>query len=132
MEDEIVRALIESARAARDRAYAPYSGFHVGAAVLSGSGRIHVGCNVENASYGATICAERAAIASMVAAGETKLVAVAVFVDDEDPAMPCGICRQVIAELGPRAEIVTATPQKTKRSTIEQLLPDAFVFKRER
>jgi cytidine deaminase len=132
VEDEQIGALIESARAVRERAYAPYSGFQVGAAVLTASGEVHVGCNVENASYGATICAERAAIATMVAAGETKITAVVVFVDDEEPAMPCGICRQVIAEFGPGAEIVTATPRKTKRSTIEALLPDAFVFKRER
>jgi len=132
LEDEIVEALIESARAVRDKAHAPYSGFQVGAAVLSESGKIYVGCNVENASYGATLCAERSAIAQMVAAGEKKLLTVAVFVDAEEPAMPCGICRQVIGEFGPHCEIVTATPHGTKRTTIEHLLPDPFVFRRER
>lgn len=129
MEDEFLEALIESARAARERAYAPYSGFRVGAAVLSESGKIYVGCNVENASYGASMCAERAAIAQMVAAGETRLVTVSVFVDASEPAMPCGICRQWITELGPHAEIITSTPTSTKRSTIDQLLPDPFVFR---
>ena len=132
MSDELIEALIESARAVRDNAYAPYSGFMVGAAVLSESGKIYVGCNVENASYGATLCAERSAIAQMIAAGEKQVLTVAVFVDGKEPAMPCGVCRQVIAELGPHAEIVTATPKGTKRTTIEHLLPDPFVLRRER
>jgi cytidine deaminase len=104
----------------------------VGAAVLSESGRIYVGCNVENASYGATLCAERGAIAQLVAAGEREVAAVAVFVDADEPAMPCGICRQVIAELGTHAEIVVATPRAKRQTTIAALLPDPFVFKRER
>jgi cytidine deaminase len=130
LSDEIVEALIESARAVRDNAYAPYSGFRVGAAVISESGKIYVGCNVESASYGATLCAERAAIAQMLASGEHRVVTVAVFVDAAEPAMPCGICRQWIAELGPHAEIVTATPGRVRRTTIEQLMPDPFVLKR--
>jgi cytidine deaminase len=130
--DDLIEALIESARAVREKAYAPYSGFMVGAAVLSESGKIYVGCNVENASYGATLCAERSAIVQMVAAGERQVLTVAVFVDGDEPAMPCGLCRQVIAELGPHAEIVTATPKGTKRTRIEHLLPDPFVLRRER
>ena len=132
MEDDLIDALIESARAVRDAAYAPYSGFQVGAAVISESGHIYVGCNVENASFGATLCAERAAIAQMVAGGEKQLLTVAIFVDAEEPAMPCGICRQVIAEFGRHVEVVSCTPKVHKHTTIEQLLPDAFVFKRER
>jgi cytidine deaminase len=132
LEDEPMEILIESARAVRERAHAPYSGFRVGAAVRSASGQIYVGCNVENASYGATLCAERGALAQMVAAGEKQALAVAVFVDADEPAMPCGICRQVIAEFGPHTEIVTATPTERKRTTIEHLLPDPFVFNRER
>ncbi|HEX7668268.1 MAG TPA: cytidine deaminase [Polyangiaceae bacterium] len=132
MSDDLIEALIESARAVREKAYAPYSGFPVGAAVLSESGKIYVGCNVENASYGATLCAERSAIVQMVAAGERQILTVAVFVDGEEPAMPCGLCRQVIAELGPHAEIVTATPKGVKRTSIEHLLPDPFVLRRER
>jgi cytidine deaminase len=131
VEREREEALIAAARAVRENAHAPYSGFHVGAAVVSDSGKIYVGCNVESASYGATICAERSAVAQMVASGETNALGVAVFVDAEEPAMPCGICRQVIADLGPNAEIVSATPKKAKRTTIAELLPDAFVFKRE-
>ena len=130
MNDELVEVLIESARAVRDNAYAPYSAFRVGAAVISESGKIYVGCNVESASYGATLCAERAALAQMIAAGEHRVVTVAVFVDGAEPAMPCGICRQWISELGPHAEIVSATPERVKRTTIEQLMPDPFVLKR--
>ena len=132
MEEELFEALIESARAVRVNAHAPYSGFRVGAAVISESGKIYVGCNVENSSYGATLCAERAAIAQLIAGGDKRVLGVAVFVDAEEPAMPCGICRQVIADLGPDADVVTATPRKTKRSSIRGLLPDPFVFKRER
>lgn len=128
MENEVLEALIESARTVRDHAHAPYSRFKVGAAVISESGKIYVGCNVESATYGATLCAERSAIARMVAAGERRAVAVAVFVDDAEPAMPCGICRQWIAEFGPHAEVVSATPSKSKLTTIEHLLPDPFVF----
>jgi cytidine deaminase len=84
---------------------------------------------VESATYGATLCAERAAIARLVASGDARVVAVAVFVDDVEPAMPCGICRQWIAELGPGAQIVSATPRRVKRATIEQLLPDPFVLR---
>jgi cytidine deaminase len=127
-DDERLRALIESARTVRENAYAPYSRFRVGAAVLTRAGNVHVGCNVENASYGATICAERAALFGMIASGDTAPVAVAIFVDGAEPAMPCGMCRQVISELGRDVLIVTATPDRVKHSTIEALLPDAFVL----
>jgi cytidine deaminase len=121
--------VLEAARAVRERAHAPYSRFKVGAAVLSEAGNIHVGCNVESATYGATLCAERAAIARLIASGDTRVVLVAIFVDDAEPAMPCGICRQWIAEFGPGARIVAATPRAEKRATIEQLLPDPFVLR---
>jgi cytidine deaminase len=126
MSDEVVEVLIESARAARDRAYAPYSRYRVGAAVMSESGKIYVGCNVENASYGATLCAERAAIAQMVTAGEQRLLTVAVFTEDDQPASPCGICRQVIAEFASDAEIILASPRAMRRTTLDALLPDRF------
>jgi cytidine deaminase len=129
--DEIVEALVESARAVRDKAYAPYSGFKVGAAVISETGKIYVGCNVENASYGATLCAERAAIARMVAAGEQRLLTVAVFTDRDEPAMPCGICRQVIEEFGHGAEIIATNGRRTRRTTADALLPAAFSLKSE-
>jgi len=129
MHDPKLRALVESARAAREHAYAPYSKFRVGAAVLTDAGNVHVGCNVENASYGATICAERAAVFRMVASGETRIVAVAIYVDEPEPAMPCGMCRQVIAEFGQDVTIITAGRDLVKESTIATLLPDAFVLR---
>ena len=132
MEDPKLHALVEAARAAREHAYAPYSKFRVGAAALTDAGTVHVGCNVENASYGATICAERAAVFRMVSSGETRLVAVAIYVDEDEPAMPCGMCRQVIAEFGSDVRIVTAGRTEVKESTIAALLPDAFVLRRER
>jgi cytidine deaminase len=128
VQDESIRALVQAARDVREHAHAPYSGFRVGAAVLTEAGNVHLGCNVENASYGATICAERAAIFAMVTSGEKDLAAVAIFVDDAEPAMPCGMCRQVIAEFGRDVKIVTATPARTKHSTIAELLPEAFVL----
>jgi cytidine deaminase len=124
--DEVLEALVESARAARDRAYAPYSRFRVGAAVMTDTGKIFVGCNVENATYGATLCAERSAIAQMVSAGENRIVALAVFTDADEPAAPCGICRQVIAEFARDAEIILATPGRTRRTTLDVLFPDRF------
>ncbi len=122
------QALLDLARDARERAYAPYSKFRVGAAVLSESGRIYVGCNVENATYGATICAERSAVCVMVAAGETKLQGVAVFSDAEPPATPCGICRQVLAEFAEDAWVIVGTPRRSQRFSLAALLPERFAL----
>jgi len=119
-----------AARSVREQAYAPYSGFRVGAAVLAKSGKSYVGCNVENASFGATVCAERNAIAAAVAAGERELVAVAVHTEADTPALPCGLCRQVIQEFGPGALIVSTTSTQRKQTTLPALLPEAFVFRR--
>ena len=118
--------LLAAARAVRRRAHAPYSKFRVGAAVLDERGRLHVGCNVENASFGLTVCAERNAIAAAVAAGAKRIRAVAVIADPA--ATPCGACRQVIAELGPAAtEILLARPSGAPRATtLGALLPEAF------
>lgn len=121
-------SLIRRAREARDRAYAPYSNFRVGAAVLSESGHIYTGCNVENATYGATICAERAAVCAMVAAGDTRLVAVAVFSEASPPATPCGICRQVLAEFADDAVVVVATSQMRRSLSLARLLPEKFAL----
>ena len=120
--------LLAAARAVRRRAHAPYSRFRVGAAVLDERGRVHVGCNVENASFGLTVCAERNAIAAAVAAGAKRLRAVAVVADPA--ATPCGACRQVIAELGPATtEILLARPTGAPRATtLGALLPDAFTL----
>ncbi|MEM6795133.1 MAG: cytidine deaminase [Acidobacteriota bacterium] len=93
-------ALLAVATAARERAYAPYSQFQVGAALLAESGEIFAGCNVENRSFGLCICAERTAVASAVAAGERSWRAVAVVTDTSPPALPCGMCRETLQELG--------------------------------
>src|ERR1700741_3390871 len=103
MDPAIGQRLVEAAIAARSRAHAPYSNFQVGAAVATASGEIFGGCNVENASYGLTICAERAAVCAAVAAGHKEIVAVAVVT--LGAASPCGACRQVLSEFGPSMEI---------------------------
>ena len=97
--DDEARALLELAKAVRDKAYAQYSGFHVGAALLAESGQVYLGVNVENSSYPAGICAERSAISAAITAGERKFSAVAISGGDGDaPCYPCGICRQVLSE----------------------------------
>lgn len=120
-------ALIEAARAVRLNAYAPYSRFKVGAAVLGESGRVYVGCNVENASFPLTVCAERTAIGSAVAAGEKRILKVAVITDTEPPASPCGACRQVIFEMGTEAAVIVASLKGHRHdTTIRALLPEGF------
>ena len=118
-------ALVEQAIAARQRAYAPYSRYRVGAALLTAIGDLFFGCNVENASYPATICAERVALTSAVAAGQRHFVAIAVAT--HDGGMPCGICRQVMAELGPEMVVYIADRDGNYRiSDVVTLLPDSF------
>ena len=119
-------SLVEAARRVRDRAYAPYSKFRVGAALEGEDGSVHVGCNVENASYGLAMCAERVAVGAAVAAGVQRVRRVAVVTDVEPPAAPCGACRQVLAEFGPDAEIVAAGPRSTLRWRMTDLLPAPF------
>lgn len=92
--------LIKKAVEAKEKAYAPYSGFRVGAALQTDNGRIYTGCNVENSSFGATICAERTAIVKAISEGETKIRAIAITSDSDRLTYPCGICRQVISEFG--------------------------------
>ena len=121
------RRLVAAARQAAEVAYAPYSKFRVGSAVLTASGETFTGCNVENASYGLSCCAERTAIFKAVAGGARKILAVAVYTPTPKPTLPCGACRQVIHEFGPAAEVVCAC-ESTERfeSTLAQLLPGAF------
>lgn len=119
--------LVAQARAARERAYCPYSHFAVGAAVLTSQGQVFHGCNVENAAFAATICAERAALMSAYSAGARDIVALAVVADAPGPVSPCGTCRQVIHELAPGATVVMANLQGNQRTTTPQeLLPGGF------
>jgi cytidine deaminase len=125
----------DAAREARARAYAPYSHYRVGAAVLTKAGRVYSGCNVENASYGATICAERAAITAMVAAGDRDPVACVVVTAGSSPGSPCGICRQVLSEFARDMKVLLlaedARGHLAARKTVRLagLLPLAFRFK---
>jgi cytidine deaminase len=125
--DATLDDLAAAAKAASARAYCPYSKFPVGAAVLTDSGEVFTGCNVENASYGLTICAERNAIFQAVARGQTTILAVAIYTPTTFPSAPCGACRQVINEFGPDADIVSVCDgPETLRTTLGRLLPDAF------
>jgi len=120
--------LFRAAERARARAYAPYSKFKVGAAALFEDGSIYPGCNVENASYGLALCAERNAIGSAVIAGKKRLLAMAILADAPRPCPPCGMCRQVMAEFAEReAEVHCRNLAGAEaRYTVGQLLPDAF------
>jgi cytidine deaminase len=120
-------ALAEAALEARSLAYAPYSNFQVGAAVLTASGRIFRGGNIENAAYPMTVCAERVALFSAYAAGERAIVALAVATDTEDVASPCGACRQVMLELAPRSAVLLTNLRGERRLTSpSELLPGGF------
>jgi cytidine deaminase len=118
--------LVEAAWQVRQLAYAPYSNFQVGAALLAADGRIFVGCNVENLSYGLTNCAERVAVGAAVAAGVREFVAVAVVADTAVPISPCGACRQVLAEFGVE-RILLANRTERLEFTLDDLLPRAKV-----
>ncbi|WP_101068962.1 cytidine deaminase [Roseovarius salinarum] len=126
--------LLDEARAVRENAHAPYSGFRVGAAVRGGSGRVYRGCNVENAAYPEGVCAETAAIAAMVAAGETELAEIAVIADGAAPVSPCGGCRQRMAEFaGPELRVVMGTTRGSSTAvTLGELLPMTFGSHRSR
>ena len=126
--DEPLRALFEAAAAARERAYAPYSRFRVGAALRTPSGRIHAGCNVENAAYPTGTCAEAGAIGAMVAAGERAIVEILVVGEGPGLVTPCGACRQRIREFGAPGTAIHAADPANLRATfrLEELLPEAF------
>jgi len=120
--------LVAAARAALKHAYAPYSKFHVGAAILTADGKTFTGCNVENASYGLTVCAERNAIFAAVAAEGSgmRIKAVAVATERDGPCAPCGACRQVIFEFGPDALVLFRGQSGTEQMAITKLLPEGF------
>ena len=120
--------LVELASQVRQFSYSPYSKFRVGAAVECGDGRIFTGCNVENASYGLTMCAERVALGKAISEGAKEFTRIAVIADAQAPVPPCGACRQVISELcGSQVEIVMSDQNgKIETHTISQLLPEAF------
>ena len=127
LNEDIKKRLIEVARHARQWAYAPYSKYPVGAALLSASGKIYDGVNIENAAYPTTICAERVAIFKAVSEGERDFAAIAVVT--KNGGSPCGSCRQVMAEFNPKLPIILANEegQITKETSLIELLPDAFL-----
>jgi cytidine deaminase len=120
--------LVGRARDAQARAYAPYSGFRVGAALLTGSGRVYVGANVENAAYSPSICAERVALPAAVVAGEREFTALAVVGDGPGPCTPCGVCRQVLFEFAPDLAIVAVGSDGARADYVlgRDLLADGF------
>ncbi|MCX7013128.1 MAG: cytidine deaminase [Candidatus Sumerlaeota bacterium] len=128
LHSETRTALLRRAAEVRRRAYAPYSGFRVGAALLAEDGRIFAGCNVENASYSLTVCAERNALFHAVAEGAARFQALAVAAECDSPAAPCGACRQALSEFAPDLEIVLGDAEGRERETLSlrDLLPRRF------
>lgn len=125
--EEVLAELIAKARSVSENAYCPYSKFRVGAAILAGEGQIFSGCNVENASYSMSMCAERNAIFQMVAHGIRELHAVVIYTPTQTPTAPCGACRQVIHEFGADALVVSVCDgPDILRKRLPELLPDAF------
>jgi cytidine deaminase len=131
IKDNEISALVEAAKDGFAKAYAPYSNFHVGAAALTANGNIVKGCNVENASYGLTVCAERNCLAQGVISGEQAFSAIVIYTNQEKLTPPCGACRQVIVEfLAPDALVMAVNHNNDKKQwTVNQLLPDAFTPK---
>ena len=127
LDQQTLETLLERARQARTHAYAPYSDYRVGAALLCEEGEIFAGCNVENASFGLSICAERNAVAAAVAHGKTRFLAIAIVTDDEKPATPCGACRQVLGEFSKDMTVVVANlTGRILRYQLADLIPYPF------
>jgi len=128
---ETMDKLIAAAKSAYQLAYAPYSNFHVGSAALTANGNIVKGCNVENASYGLTVCAERNCISGAVGNGEQQFQVIVIYTEQDKLTPPCGACRQVIAEFFEQSAPVIAVNHNNEQKvwTVEQLLPDAFTPK---
>jgi cytidine deaminase len=123
---ETTKLLISAAQKAKACAYAPYSRFKVGAALLAKDGQVYTGCNVENASYGLTCCAERNAVFQAVGRGERSFSAIAISSDSPEPTAPCGACRQVLNEFAPEIEVIMAGKKGFKRTSLKKQLPQAF------
>jgi cytidine deaminase len=122
-------ALVEAARRARENAVCPYSGFAVGAALETADGAVYGGCNVENGTYGLTVCAERVAIWKALSEGVRRFRAVAVVTDAAEPTPPCGACRQILWEFAGDIDVVSSTLEgRTKRFKMRELLPEPFTF----
>ncbi len=118
--------LIEKAKEASKNAYAPYSGFRIGAALLSTKGNVYVGCNVENASYSLTICAERSAVFKAITWGDREFTKIAIYADTNEFFPPCGACRQVLSEFATELRIIMANNDRVEVSTLDHLLPMQF------
>jgi len=129
-DEALLETVIAQARRARANAYAPYSSYRVGAAIATEDGRIFTGCNVENASYGATVCAERNAIGAMIVAGASKPIACAIVTGGSKPGSPCGMCRQVLVEFTRDMPVVLIAESESgdvrRDTTLADLLPDVF------
>lgn len=120
------RKLYEMALKAKEFAYAPYSGFKVGAALLTDDGIVFLGSNIENTSYGATVCAERVAVFKAVSEAKTNIVKIAIASDTEDFTYPCGICRQVLSEFMPDGEIILGNKTHIKVCKVKDIIPNSF------
>ena len=121
--------LYETAERISDNAYAPYSGFRVGAALLAGNGRVYTGVNIENSSFGATICAERTAFVKAVSEGERDFTAIAITSSGKDLTFPCGICRQVLSEFSPEIKVILEDEKGELHTfALSELLPHSFTL----
>jgi cytidine deaminase len=126
--DDRMEELVRAAREAMSRAYAPYSGFRVGAALLGADGSITQGCNVENAAYPSSICAERGAVMAAVAAGVRRFEQLVIATESDDPTPPCGQCRQVLVEFAPALPVASVTASgRVQRWSMAELLPNPFI-----
>lgn len=125
------KKLYELALKAKDFAYAPYSGFKVGAAALTSDGIVFLGSNIENSSYGATVCAERVAIFKAISEAKKNIVKIAIASDTKDFTYPCGICRQVINEFMPEGEIILGNGNEIKVYNVSELIPHGFKLKKD-
>jgi cytidine deaminase len=125
------RELVLKAKKARENSYAPYSNFKVGAALLAKSGKVYTGANLENSSFGQTVCAERMALYKAVSAGEKGFKKIVIIAPGKRPVTPCGICRQALFEFAPQLEVICSNLEgKIKRYTLKQLLPNPFRYKK--